>query len=164
LRASPPTTTTEELERACAFVRRVVGLPWSDKAEGPDAFDCRGLTKVCLRELFQRELPLGSDDPAEVAATVKGIAGGNPAIPWTIARSPSHGDVVTLRSVSHPRHIGVWLAINRGGLLHAVEEAGVMFEPMIMLTTMGWSRFVYYRYQGAATTASSGSDAAGQRT
>lgn len=137
--------TAIELLASAAFVRKVVGLPWRKDAAGPDAFDCWGLAHVCQREVFGRELPLAAHDPADIMAVLKRIAAGDASVDWREVKQPRHGDVVTLRSASHPRHIGVWLALDQGKLLHAVENGGVMFQPRTALELLGWGRFQFYR-------------------
>lgn len=138
--------TKDQVARAGAFVRRVVGLPYAEDASGPEAYGCRGLAQACQREVFERDLPVPVlGDAASVMTVLAAIARGDTSCGWCEAERPRHGDVVTLRCQREPQHIGVWLAIDRGRLLHAVNGQGVMFESRAMLELGGWGRFRFYR-------------------
>lgn len=140
--------TTDQVARASAFVRGVAGLPWRDGANGPDDFDCWGLARFAQRELFGRDIPITSRNPQEILRVLGRVLRGDPDVGWTEVKKPSHGALVTLRHVREPQHIGTWLALDRGRLLHAVENAGVCFDPRPMLEMTGWGRFRFYRYVG----------------
>lgn len=152
--------TREEIAHAGAFVRRVAGLPWREGANGPDAFDCWGLARATQAELFDRDIPVMSRDPADVLAVLKRVVQSDPEIGWVEVKNPAHGDLVTLRHVKEPQHIGTWLAIDRGRLLHAVANAGVCFDAKPMLTMTGWGRFRFYRYVGPTPPVAAGMQAA----
>jgi cell wall-associated NlpC family hydrolase len=139
-----------ELARARAFVESVAGLPYAEGANGPRAYDCWGIARRCERELFGRELPVGSRDPAELAQVFAKIVRRDSSVDWIEVKRPQHGDVVTLRHTDHPRHIGVWLALNRGAVLHAVENAGVQLELRAPMEMQGWTGFRFFRPQAGA--------------
>lgn len=141
--------TETEREGAGAFVRRVAGLPWRAGASGPDAYDCFGLAQAAQRELFGRELPILSASRHAMRDALAQIARGQHFAGWVQVARPLHGDLITLRHQNEPQHIGVWLAIDRGRLLHAVEGAGVCFDPKPLLEITGWGCFRYY-HQAAA--------------
>jgi hypothetical protein len=41
-------------------------------------------------------------------------------------------------------HVGTYLSIDGGGILHADESAGVMFELPETLVARGWKRLTFY--------------------
>ncbi|CPK74677.1 Uncharacterised protein [Bordetella pertussis] len=57
---------------------------------------------------------------------------------------PEHGDGVLLRAGNDP-HVGIYLDLDGGGVLHAMEGRGVIFSPMRALVTMGFSQPTFYR-------------------
>jgi hypothetical protein len=62
---------------------------------------------------------------------------------------PAHGDLVTMAHHQHPSHIGVYLGIDRGGILHSTRKEGVSFDALSTLMLKGFARLKFYRYAGA---------------
>lgn len=139
-----------DIAAAAAYINRVIGLPWIKGAQGPDAFDCGGLARDCEMALFGRTMPIvniDANNPLAIARTIKAhplYAG------WVTAPTPRHGDVVTLYRAVTPAHVGVYLAVDRGGLLHATEECGVRFDPLHVLPALGWGNIRFHRPAEAA--------------
>ena len=48
----------------------------------------------------------------------------------------------------HPFHVGVWLDLDGGGILHSARNVGVTFDAPLNLRAAGWRRFVYHRWIG----------------
>jgi hypothetical protein len=140
-------------ERATRFVRAHVGKPHREGADGPGSFDCWGLTRCAQREIFGRDLPLL--DPAcraDPAAMVAAVAEAAIRSDWPPIKGPVHGAIITMvRGREH--HIGVFLTIDFGGLLHSTVQAGVAFDQLVLLPAQGWSRVRYYDYQPPASPA-----------
>lgn len=128
-----------------ADVRPYLGLPYRLGADGPDAFDCRGLVRVVLRKHFGRAvppLPLGTDLGALWASSV---ASGM----WETVDHPAPGDGVVMRGGDDP-HVGVYLEAGEAGVLHAYEASGqVVWTPMDRLRLTGFSRLSFVRCHAA---------------
>lgn len=103
-----------------AFLRSVIGKPYAPGAQGPDAFDCYGLARVALRELYGRELP-DRADPADRRA-------------WRRAPVAVEGAIVLMGAGAVDKHIGLYVA---GGLLHAIEGLGVIHDDLLSLRFRG---------------------------
>jgi hypothetical protein len=65
---------------------------------------------------------------------------------WHAVETPKEGDVALLRQSRHPIHVGVWLDVDGGGILHAVQGAGVVFQSLNNLNMTGWKIENYYRH------------------
>ena len=63
---------------------------------------------------------------------------------WEIADSPAHGDGVLLRDGNDP-HVGIYLDLDGGGVLHALEGKGVVFTALRDLNFLGFARPTFYR-------------------
>jgi len=97
---------------APAWAASYVGLPYRDKGRGPDAFDCWGLVRAVLADVFHAELPDYADaytdaaDRDSVAAAVQaGLREG-----WQRVASPREGDLLILRVAGRPWHCAVMVA------------------------------------------------------
>jgi hypothetical protein len=132
-----------DLQRAAAYVRQVLSVPYAEGAAGPDAFDCWGLTRDCQKTLFSRELPIiGSEALQDVLRIVS-----DPSVraTWPEIAQPVHGALTVLKNTRR-RHVGTWLMLDGGGLLHTVEGAGPRFDSRLMLRQTGWYGIRFHDY------------------
>jgi hypothetical protein len=128
-------------------VTELIGIPYSDTGMLPeDGFNCWGLLLYVQSRYFGRQLPtipLGDADKT-LAIHHESIHNGS----YALVLSPLHGDAVLLRGGNCP-HVGVWLEIDGGGVLHSLGGVGVVFTPKHRLNSMGYSRLVFYRVRDA---------------
>lgn len=120
-----------------------IGLPWKAGATGPDAYDCWGLLRHVQLKYFGIILP---EIVVGDAATCREMF--NEKInnhDWVLVQYPQHGDGVLLRGGNEP-HVGIWLDIDGGGILHALEGVGVVFNNPRGLPGMGFGRATYYHF------------------
>ena len=123
-------------------VNGYIGLPWVDGATGPDSYDCWGLLRWIQVNHFSRSLPDLPTLPEETRNLYRGqIESGA----WTVIDRPEHGSGVLLRGGDRP-HVGVYLNIDGGGVLHAQERVGVIFTAKQQLRIMGYPRASWYRF------------------
>jgi hypothetical protein len=129
----------------------LLGKPWQANAKGPDAYDCWHLAAVASASLFARTLPT-----IHVPAA--------PTWPWMIDTIRAHperehwrelpphpmglvtaadGAIVLMSRSSHPAHIGLWLAAERG-VLHCDADFGVVLDSLVGLRTGGWRRLQFF--------------------
>lgn len=123
-------------------VNRYIGLPWVSGGSGPAAFDCWGLLSwvqlhhfgICLPSL-----PSEADDRRRLyQAQIDTRA-------WQIEPAPFHGCGVLLRGGDRP-HVGVYLQLDAGGVLHAQDGIGVVFTERANLKRVGYPRASWYRF------------------
>lgn len=119
-----------------------IGLPYQPHGSGPDAYDCWGLLRHVMLNHFDTympNVPIG-DEVGTRAIFEEKVRCGD----WEQVESPNHGDGVLLRGGKHP-HVGIWLDIDSGGILHAMEKIGVIFTHPRGLPALGFGRVKYYR-------------------
>lgn len=139
--------TAEDLHAAASFVNAVIDTPYAEGGNGPDAFDCWGLTRVCQGELFGRHLPIIMVDPKNLRAVIEAMENNAARTAWMEVEEPRHGDIVTLARHDHPAHIGTYLAVDRGGVLHTTQDYGVAFDQITALRAQGWMRLRFLRWR-----------------
>lgn len=116
-----------------------VGKPYRLGAEGPDAYDCRGLVRAVMRSHFGVLLPELLTDPASVLT--EQVSSGA----WSQMANPVHGDGVIMRDGNDPQ-VGIYLEAPAPGVLHAWEGAGqVVWTLMDRLRLIGFSRCTFVR-------------------
>lgn len=123
-------------------INQYVGLRWESGARGPDAYDCWGLLRHVQGRHFGKQIP---DVPefgymAREMHLQRMLSG-----EWELVESAFHGAGVLMRGGDDP-HVGVWLTLEGGGVLHAMERVGVIWSPSASLRMLGFSRLKFYRF------------------
>ena len=109
--------------------------------------NCWGFFRRLQAEQFQRDLPDFPIDPKNLRAVATTFVRAAERKRWHSVDCPESGDAVLLRRAKHPIHIGVWLDIDGGGVLHCFEGFGVVFQTQSALEGHGWHVSGFYRYQ-----------------
>jgi len=122
-----------------------LGLPWISGHAGPGSFDCWGLVRHVQKNHFNRELPPVVVDADNVRAVVNEFTGNSERKNWLEVESPVEGDCLLLSQSKEPTHVGIWLDIDGGGLLHAVQGVGVVFSSRSNLRLLGYNVLGAYR-------------------
>lgn len=133
---------------------RYVGQPWRKDAEGPDAWDCKGLVRHVQRVHYGREVPrllhVGQlTDWAEVRASAE--REGWCRISIDIEHPARDGDILVLKGASGT-HVGVLIRPSRRLMvLHAygseAEPGAVRCDELRELLAAGaYSRPEFWRY------------------
>ncbi len=121
-------------------INRYIGLPYAAGGRGP-AYDCWGLLMHLQREFFGVDLPEvgGNWQAAALEYSARRASGA-----WLLLPTPEHGAPALLRGGLQP-HVGTWLAVDGGGVLHAQEGAGVVWTPAGRLNLAGYGRAQYFK-------------------
>jgi len=126
-------------------VENVLGVRYESGSMGPKTFDCWGLVRYIQREGFGRDLQSIVPPSENVRELIKFIRAHPEHKNWKKSDVPVHGGLVEMSNSTHPHHIGVYLDIDGGGIVHC-SVAGVTFDPVIALTCSGWRSLIYYEY------------------
>ncbi len=115
------------------WVNHYIGLPWVAYARGPTSFDCWGLVLDVLEKQFNIHLPQFLDIPTDDArgmtnAMIQGLAEQR-ALPLA---QPIHGAIaccfIRVQGKELIRHVGIYLDIDGGGILHSAEKHQCAFD------------------------------------
>jgi hypothetical protein len=121
-----------------------IGIQWEAGAQGPDAYDCMGFFRVVQREHFGIEVPtiISPDyDDGKTLATL--FSRHEERSNWVRIEKPEHGCAVIIRG---PLHIGTWLNIDGGGVIHSARGAGVIFTADGAWPTSGFGAKEFYKH------------------
>ena len=129
------------------YIRNLIGLPWVAGARGPKTYDCWGLFLEVQRSQFNHELPEIPVDALNVKEVLNAFSHHPERQRWQKVKQPTEGDAILMRQSRYPVHIGVWLDIDGGGVLHAVQHAGVVYQTLTALEAHGWRIEGNYRFQ-----------------
>jgi hypothetical protein len=127
-------------------VRAVIGKPWHENAQGPDAYDCWGLARAAQKIVFGRDLPIVSC-PSTLRALVETIENHAVRDNWPEVERATHGCLVSMTQSLHPHHIGTYLGLDGGRVLHATKNEGVMCCTLAQLRLEGFSKLRFHNYR-----------------
>lgn len=131
------------------WVVPLVGLPWREYATGPDAFDCWGAVFHGYREHLGVDLNRHLEIPtADARAFTEAVAAEVATGHWQQLQQPEDGCLVLLSQSRLFHHIGMWLDVNGGRLLHAKQGLGVQLQPGFILND--YRRVEFWKYVGNA--------------
>ena len=122
-----------------------IGTPWEAGAQGPDSFDCMAFFRHVQERHFGVHMPeIIAPDYEKPEVLVALFAHHKERQRWTKVGAPKHGCAVL---VHRPMHIGVWLDIDGGGVLHCVRGVGVVFTGDSSWPVSGFGRKEYFELQ-----------------
>lgn len=136
------------LDLAVDWVNDYLGKPWSPLGYGPDDYCCWGLVQQVYKNQRSIDLPqyptIAPNQHLEINREfTKGSKNGN----WTAQKNPLHWDLLLMSAGQYPSHIGIYLAIDGGLILHSTEAGGVVATPPQNLRSQfSINRLGYYRY------------------
>ena len=135
--------TPEEEAQIVAYARKMIGIPYELNTYGPNTYDCWGLVRDTQKELFGREY--GTLDIADnsVATFIRAFVKEFHRCNLKVVPEPEHGCIVEMSHSIMPHHVGTYLNIGGGGILHCMMGAGVVFDNLLALKASGWRRFIY---------------------
>lgn len=120
-----------------------IGIPWEAGAQGPASYDCMAFFRHIQGKHFNVDVPAiiapDYEDPMALSAL---FSNHEERQRWVSISKPEHGCAVMVR---RPMHIGVWLDIDGGGVLHCVRGAGVVYTAESSWATSGFGRREYFR-------------------
>lgn len=130
------------------WAAQLAGKPWAKGAAGPDAFSCWGLLRYCMAEVYGKPIPeIDEVDETSIRSIFRAFRTSEHWDGWHQVDKPADGDAVLMSHGLHPHHIGIWLDIDGGGVLHAVEKIGVLFSSPAGLKRNGWQVLGYWRHE-----------------
>lgn len=129
-----------------AKLSKYIGVPYRSLGRTRDGWDCWGCVAAYYRAEFNIELPSYASaytDAAEHAETALAISQGRSL--WQQVETPETGDVVLLRILREPTHVGIY--VGEGFMLHVRRGANTCLE---RLNAPFWRTRVegFYRYVG----------------
>jgi len=136
------------------WVEKITGKPWQEYATGPDAFDCWGVVCFAFVQKFNveldRHLEIPTLNPAAFHRVVsQEITTGS----WQQLSVMEDGCLVLMSMGRLFHHVGVWLDINGGRLLHRNDGIGVALDGRHSLNQ--FNRVEYWKYVPATNSTSS---------
>ena len=142
--------TATDTHQVRSWAIHYIGRPWVAGARGPESFDCWGFFLWVQRAHFGRDLPEIPVDALNLRCVLTTFRDHPERLRWDPVSAPQQGDAVLMRQARHPMHVGVWLDVDGGAILHCAQSAGVVFQNMTSLGGHGWQVEGFYRFKDTA--------------
>lgn len=125
-----------------------IGKKWVQHARGPDEFDCWGLLIWVYRKRYGVELP---DVPGADLKTFFRLMNAEFKAPtvWTEVKKPFEGCGVALGGTEFYHHVGLWLDVDGGLVLHSASQKNITAQSLRGLQASGMRRFAFYKHNDA---------------
>ncbi len=130
---------------AANYILRTPPIRWESGAQGPDAYDCWAFFRHVQREHYGIDLPIVRIDANDASAVIGAYHNLENYIGWEKVSSPRDGDGVIFLGGMQENHVGVWLDIDMGGVLHCMRKHGVIFSRREVVRRLGWGRIEFWR-------------------
>ena len=126
------------------WAAQYIGTPWEAGAQGPQAYDCMAFFGHVQRTHFGVAVPAIISPDYEDGAVLTDLFRQHPERDnWLPIDKPEHGCAVL---VHRPMHIGIWMDVDGGGVLHCVRGVGVIFTGDSVWRWSGFGRREYFRH------------------
>lgn len=121
------------------WAAQYIGLPWVAGER-----DCWSFFRQIQSAHFGRQVPAIDVDALNRLESVRAFVNHDERAAWDQISTPADGDAVLMARARQPSHIGVWVD---GGVLHAVQGVGVVWQRLPQLKLDGWQSVTYYRHR-----------------
>jgi hypothetical protein len=129
---------------ATHWAAQYIGREWINHEH-----DCWAFTRLIQKTHFDCDLPFIDIDANDLSRCVREFKSHPERSNWLVVDLPIEGDVLLMSQNKLPTHIGVWLDIDGGGVLHCIEKGGVIFTKRRDLSHLGYNLINFYRHKTA---------------
>lgn len=127
------------------WIRDYLMAPFEHDAYGPEKFDCYGLLWHVAKMHGGIDLPRFDDLQGQLARINALVAGQVMSADWIAVREPQDFDAVVMRRSGEAYHVGCWVGVDGGKVLHAMP-GGVHCNDLSGLRRMNFQHIDYYRF------------------
>jgi len=111
----------------------------------PQHNDCWAFCRRVWQERFGIDVPVVSADVHSMVAVSHAFQRHAERVHWFEVESPREGDAALMSHCRFPSHVGIWIDVDGGGVLHCQYGIGVVFSSRAALSRSGWGRVQFYR-------------------
>jgi len=117
-----------------------IGQPWVS-----GDYDCWVFFREIQKKHFRVDVPIVDIDSTDLMQVARRFRDDTERGRWRKVGTPQDGDAVLMSHSRFPSHIGVWVDVDGGGVLHCQERTGVVFQKQQDLLLGSWPKLEFYR-------------------
>lgn len=119
-----------------------IGLPWIAGER-----DCWAFFRELQARHYGLFVPAVDIDALDLRCVVSAFDGHDEKRNWTEIELPEDGCAVLMQRNRYPSHIGMWVNVDGGKVLHCAQGIGVVCQNLQALKFEGWTRISYWRHR-----------------
>lgn len=127
------------------WVNDYLNKSFEELAYGPEKFDCFGLVWHVNKHQNNTELPRFDSIDYQIDRINAEINSQALSADWQKVTTPQEFDCVVMRRAGEAYHVGVWLDVDGGKVLHATQK-GILCNDLGGLHRMSFNNISYYRF------------------
>lgn len=129
------------------WVARMIGCRYEIGARGPSSFDCWGVVRYFYWLNYRISLPIYQNvNPLDTKQVSNEMISAENSDVWQEVDIPEHGSLVAMSRSNVFHHVGIWLDIDGGLCLHALDGQSVVAQNMQRLTHERFKRISFFNY------------------
>jgi hypothetical protein len=118
-----------------------LGLPWISGQR-----DCWLFFRELQEKFYGRTVPVVDVDVMNIRDVIHKVETESHEH-WTQISKPEDGCAVLMSRARYPVHIGMWVELDGGKVLHCAQGMGVVFQNRQALFFDGWTGITYWRFK-----------------
>lgn len=132
-----------------SLILTCIGKPYEPLAAGPDSFDCYGIYYYVQTEILKNQVPRYLDPKlTNLKSRLRFMNQERCSCRWKELPAPENYCLVAMGEKERVTHVGMFLDVDGGKVLHAIENSFSAAVPFSYLRRIGLSYFLYYTYMG----------------
>jgi hypothetical protein len=106
--------------------------------------DCWWFFRKVQMEQYGRIIPEIDVDSLHLPTVIRTIRDHEERTRWAEVRTPMDGDGVLLGRSARLSHVGIFVAVDGGKVLHCDQKAGTLLQDLPSLRLNGWNHVHWY--------------------
>lgn len=124
---------------------KYIGLPYCPGGRDKNGVDCWGLLKLIYQDEWNMSLPELPGLPQEDLLKISREILAQIKVGWTEVSKPRDGCAVAMSQRDALHHVGVWVDVDGGRVLHS-PKAPVVAESIRFLSWKGFKKIQFFVY------------------
>lgn len=132
-----------------SWVTPYLRTPWVSGGRGPDCYDCWGWLRAVYADQFGIDLPeYAGVDATNDAVVSMLLTTGAQGSDWYQLVQPIHGCAVAMGHGGRISHVGVYLEVDGGLVLHCQRDMGVVLHSVAdVKAVLKFSTVTFFRHK-----------------
>ncbi len=124
------------------WITKYLSKPWINGQQ-----DCWQLVRDVYREQLNIELPQIVVNAEKLREVITAMESTTNLSDWQPIEQPGHWSLVFWSQLTRPSHVGIYLDIDGGRILHNTQRTGVVCQSVHDMSLQGWCNPRYYRHK-----------------
>ena len=120
-------------------ITQYIGMPWVS-----GEWDCWAFFRHCQKTYYGIDVPAVDVDALDLRQVIAAMESHEERTKWSEVTEPIDGDAVLMQRNRYPSHIGLWVDVDGGRVLHCAQGMGVVCQTRQALALDGWGLMTFW--------------------